>query len=428
MADATLAAALEERLLCLDGPRRARAAGPRAPAAGDRRARERRVVILAHGRSDALALSDRTVLLVDVPLPSFAERRVAWSELTGVGRHARRRGQVPALDRPDRRGRRGQPDRRALARRDAPDAADLDLGARYASVSSARRARRAAGRRVPLGGPRPARAPARAAALDLRLPPPPRPRALRLGLRAHRRPHAGAEGPVRGRVRHRQDDGRAGARRRARPGPLPRRPRHGRLQVHRGDREEPRADLQRRRRLQRDPLLRRGRRAVRQALRGLRLARPLRQHRGRLPAPADGGVPRRRDPRDELQAQHRRRVHPPARLRGRLPVPGGRRPPPDLGPRAPRRRAGRRRTSTSTSSPRSSSCRAARSATARSPPRSRPPTRTPRSRCATSCAPSRRSTRSRAGSRWRPTSSASTSSCACPTRASAACRSTARAS
>ena len=35
-----------------------------------------------------------------------------------------------------------------------------------------------------------------------------------MGLRADRRPHAGPEGPVRGRVRHRQDDGRAGAGRR----------------------------------------------------------------------------------------------------------------------------------------------------------------------------------------------------------------------
>ena len=42
------------------------------------------------------------------------------------------------------------------------------------------------------------------------------------------------------------------------------------------------------------------------------------------------------------------------------------------------------------------------------PPPSRPPTTTARSRCATSCAPSRRSTASRAGSRSRPTSSAST--------------------
>ena len=289
MADATLAAALEQRLLCITGldglapPDRARLLQ-----AIDET--ERRVVILAHARSDALALGDRTVLIVDVPLPSFAERQVAWSDLTGVDRHARRRGEVPALARPDRRRRRGQPDRRALARqrRARPRRARPRRALRVGLL--ARRARRAARRRLPLGGPRRARAPARAAALDLRLPAPPRPRALRLGLREDRRADPGAEGPVRRRVGHRQDDGRAGARRRARPRPLPRRPRDRRLEVHRGDGEEPRAHLQRRRRLERDPLLRRGGRPVRQALRGLRLARPLRQHRGRLPAPADGGA------------------------------------------------------------------------------------------------------------------------------------------
>ena len=48
-----------------------------------------------------------------------------------------------------------------------------------------------------------------------------------------------------------------------------------------------------RRRRERDPLLRRGGRALRQAIRGPRRARPLREHRGRLPAPADGVVRRR---------------------------------------------------------------------------------------------------------------------------------------
>ena len=179
-------------------------------------------------------------------------------------------------------------------------------------------------------------------------------------------------------------------------------------QVHRGDREEPRPHLRRRRGLQRDPVLRRGRRAVRQALGGRRLARPLREHRGRLPAAEDGGLPGRGHPRDELPPQHRRRVRAPAGLRDRLPVPGGRGPPRIWELRAARRGAAAPTTSTSTSWPSSSSSPAARSATARSPPPSRPPTTTARSRCATSCAPSRRSTASRAGSRSRPTSSAST--------------------
>ncbi len=46
--------------------------------------------------------------------------------------------------------------------------------------------------------------------------------------------------------------------------------------------------------VERHPVLRRGRRAVRQAQRGQGRARPLRQHRGRLPAAAHGGVRRRR--------------------------------------------------------------------------------------------------------------------------------------
>ena len=86
-------------------------------------------------------------------------------------------------------------------------------------------------------------------------------------------------------------------------------------QVHRGDREEPRPHLRRRRRLQRDPVLRRGRRAVRQALGGLGRPRPLREHRGRLPAAEDGGLRGRGHPRHELPAQHRRRVPAPPGLR-----------------------------------------------------------------------------------------------------------------
>ena len=69
-----------------------------------------------------------------------------------------------------------------------------------------------------------------------------------------------------------------------------------------------------------DPLLRRGRRAVRQAQRGQGQPRPLRQHRDQLPAPAHGGVPRAGDPRDEHEVGARHRVRPPPALRGRVPV------------------------------------------------------------------------------------------------------------
>ena len=66
--------------------------------------------------------------------------------------------------------------------------------------------------------------------------------------------------------------------------------------------------LRRGRRPQRDALLRRGRRPVRQARRGRGRPRPLRQHRGQLPAAAHGGVRRRRDPGDEPAPEPRRGV------------------------------------------------------------------------------------------------------------------------
>ena len=71
---------------------------------------------------------------------------------------------------------------------------------------------------------------------------------------------------VRRPVRHRQDDGGRDHRPRAGSRPLQDRPVGRRQQVHRRDREEPRAHLRRGRERQRDPVLRRGRRAVRQAL------------------------------------------------------------------------------------------------------------------------------------------------------------------
>jgi len=135
MADATLAAALEERLLCIAGldglapPDRARML-----AAIDET--EKRVVVLGHSRSDALALGDRTVLLVDVPLPSFGERQRAWTELSGV----QNTRDVAAKFRLsiDQIAAAAEVSRIAAHSRGvaAPDEAELDRGARYASVSS----------------------------------------------------------------------------------------------------------------------------------------------------------------------------------------------------------------------------------------------------------------------------------------------------
>ena len=63
------------------------------------------------------------------------------------------------------------------------------------------------------------------------------------------------------------------------------------------------AAVRRRRVGGRDPVLRRGRRAVRQAHRGQGRARPLRQPRGQLPARAHGALQGPRDPRDQPQAR-----------------------------------------------------------------------------------------------------------------------------
>ena len=81
-------------------------------------------------------MSERTVLLVDVPLPTFAERREAWERLdrradaTDVA--AKFRLSVEQI----RGGGRGQPGggRGPRARR-RPEPGDLDLGARHASSS-----------------------------------------------------------------------------------------------------------------------------------------------------------------------------------------------------------------------------------------------------------------------------------------------------
>ena len=73
---------------------------------------------------------------------------------------------------------------------------------------------------------------------------------------------------------------------------------------------------------ERDPLLRRGRRALRQALRGQGRARPLRQHRDRLPAAAHRGVRgHRRSSPPTCGRTSTRRSSRRIQLRRRVPVP-----------------------------------------------------------------------------------------------------------
>ena len=141
------------------------------------------------------------------------------------------------------------------------------------------------------------------------------------------------------------------------------RPVHGRRQVHRRDREEPRPDLHGGRPGQRHPAVRRGGRAVRQAVRGQGRPRPLRQRRGRLPAPAHGALRRAGGPDDEPALERRRGVRAPPGRDHRLPDARGGAPPPAVGGATSRRTCRSPTTSTSTSSPAGSRSRAATSAT-----------------------------------------------------------------
>jgi adenylate kinase family enzyme len=132
MADAALCCALEDRVLCgdnLDGLEPAE----RVKLVRVLDEHPDRLVLLAPTRAGALTLGDRTVLLVETPMPSFAEREVAWSELTGAEdtrdvaakfrlslaqiREAAEVATITAKTRGD----------------DTAGADDLDLGARHAS-------------------------------------------------------------------------------------------------------------------------------------------------------------------------------------------------------------------------------------------------------------------------------------------------------
>src|SRR3954471_15603122 len=83
MADAALISALEGRPLLFEGLEDLDPAerGRLLRALDERR---ERAVIAAPTRGAALALGDRTVLLVEAPAPTYAERQQAWTDLTGV--------------------------------------------------------------------------------------------------------------------------------------------------------------------------------------------------------------------------------------------------------------------------------------------------------------------------------------------------------
>jgi len=134
LADATLAAALEHALLCFDGLEDLNAA-ERSRLLEQIDSRPERSVLIGRTGREAQALADRTVLLVEVPFPSFTERRTAWEAFTGTDGAADVAAkfrlsieQIVAAAEVSRVAART----RGL---DAPKPADLDLGARHASSS-----------------------------------------------------------------------------------------------------------------------------------------------------------------------------------------------------------------------------------------------------------------------------------------------------
>ena len=134
LADARLAAGLQGGLFCIDGLE------DLAPLERGRLLRAiddspDRIILIAGSRREALALSERTALVVEVPFPAFAERRRAWRYLTG-GADAR---EVAAKFRLSIEQIRAAGEVSVIAARSrgepAPLAGDLDMGARHASAS-----------------------------------------------------------------------------------------------------------------------------------------------------------------------------------------------------------------------------------------------------------------------------------------------------
>jgi hypothetical protein len=134
LGDAVLCAALEGALLCIDE------LADLAPAERTRllRALEDRgeqTVLLARSGAEALALSERTALRVDVPMPSFAERDAAWRR---YGASEQTRDVAAKFRLSLEQIRDGAEVSLVSARaggRDEPTPEELDLGARHASSS-----------------------------------------------------------------------------------------------------------------------------------------------------------------------------------------------------------------------------------------------------------------------------------------------------
>jgi hypothetical protein len=132
MREATLVAALEGRVHAFEGLEEVEP-GARSKMLRGLMARRERPLICAHDRDAAVVLGEQTAMIVEATMPTFAERRNAWSALAGVEDS----GDVAAkfrlsigkiVDASD------VARLTAAARGEAtPQQADLDLGARQAS-------------------------------------------------------------------------------------------------------------------------------------------------------------------------------------------------------------------------------------------------------------------------------------------------------
>src|SRR3954454_9148678 len=134
MAEAALVSALEGRPIIFEGLEDVEPA-ERGRLLRAIEQRPERTVLAAPTRTAALALGERTVLLVEAPSPSFGERRQAWADLTG----SPDTGDVAAKFRLSMTQivEAAEVARLAAVARGAerPESAALDLGARQASSS-----------------------------------------------------------------------------------------------------------------------------------------------------------------------------------------------------------------------------------------------------------------------------------------------------
>ena len=134
MAEAALISALEDRPLIFEGLEDIEP-GERARLLRAIEQRRERTILAAPTRTAALALGERTVLLVEASSPSFAEREQAWADLTG----SPATGDVAAKFRLSMTQivEAAEVARLSATARglDVPERVDLDLGARQASSS-----------------------------------------------------------------------------------------------------------------------------------------------------------------------------------------------------------------------------------------------------------------------------------------------------